>query len=121
MGDEGITLVLQYLVFPLILGSTMGSLYFLVSYQSSEQEVSWIPLAVLFLVSFFFGYSAGMIVVETAWAMFVALFSSAIAVELLDATARSIRRDEEPPKILTWVVEVIKGLRGSGGGRDGGN
>lgn len=114
--SDGLSLtsvILSYIIMPIILGATIGSFYFLVSYKSEQvTRSSILPLIVLFAVSFFFGYSAGYVVSDTAWAMFVALISSSLAVEVLDSTTRSIRDDRDPPKILVWLTDLVKSLRG---------
>lgn len=94
---------------PLLIGSTVGSLYFLVSSVSKHH---WIVLAVLFIISWFLGYSSGLPFAETMYAMLISLFSSAIAVSVLDSTTKSIEDGEEVPKILKWISDLVISLRG---------
>ncbi len=96
----------------LIIGASVGSLYFLVS---SVQKHSWYILIPLFIVSWFLGYSSGLPFASTMYAMFVSLFGSAIAVALLETTTRNVREDKEVPKILRWITELIISIRGGGG------
>ena len=48
--------VMALIFLPLLVGSTIGSMYFLVS---SVGKHSWIVLGVLFVVSWFLGYASG--------------------------------------------------------------
>lgn len=106
----GITEALAALVFlPLIIGATFGSLYFIVNNNKSHK---WWVLIVLALISWVFGYALGMPLAQTAYAMFVSLVGSAVAIVLLDSTTNNIENDKEAPKILTWVVDLIKSIRG---------
>lgn len=104
--------VMALIFLPLLVGSTVGSMYFLVS---SVGKHSWIVLGVLFIVSWFLGYASGLPFAQTMYAMLVSLFGSAMAVSILDSTKKSVNEDKEVPKILKWIVELINSVRGGGG------
>lgn len=103
--------LLSLIFLPLIIGATMGSLYFIVNNSERHKWSVLIPLA---LISWVFGYSVGLPLAETMYAMAASLFGSATAIVLLDSTTKNIKDDKGPPKILMWVAEVIKSLRGGG-------
>ena len=105
--------VMALIFLPLLVGSTIGSMYFLVS---SVGKHSWVVLGVLFIVSWFLGYASGLPFAQTMYAMLVSLFGSAMAVSILDSTKKSVNEDKEVPKILKWIVELINSLRGGGRG-----
>lgn len=101
---------LMALIFlPLIIGATVGSLYFVVD---NNQKHRWSVLLTLTFISWVFGYSIGLPLAETMYAMSVSLVGSAVAIVLLDSTTKNILEDKEPPKILRWVIDVIISLRG---------
>lgn len=101
--------VLALIFLPLIIGATMGSLYFIVN---NNKRHKWGVLIALTLVSWVFGYSVGLPLSATAYAMFASLFGSACAIVLLDSTTNNIENDREPPKILVWLLDLIRTLRG---------
>lgn len=97
------------LVVPLLIGSSVGSLYFLASHYAKYDEpwVLWIMVATSWLV----GYSSGLPVADSASATIVSLVASAIGVVTLDAINASTIEGKDPPAILKWIVEVIESIR----------
>ena len=102
--------LLAYLILPIIVGSTVGSLYFIVSHYTHYS--SRLIMAVMVLTTWLIGYSLGLPLSESSIALFVSLFSSAIGVVVLDSTVKTVNNGEEPPPILRWVIDVIKSFRG---------
>lgn len=107
MGEAFIAIVFLQL----IIGATVGSLYFIVS---NTQQHSWGMLITLAFISWMFGYALGIPLAQTTFAMFISLFGSAVAVTVLDTTVSNIEQDKEPPRILVWVIDLIKSIRGRG-------
>ena len=97
------------LVVPLLIGSSIGSLYFLASHYSKYDE-SWV-LSIMVATSWLVGYSSGLPVAESPAATIVSLIASAIGVVTLDAINASTIEGKEPPAILKWIVEVIESVR----------
>lgn len=97
------------LVVPLLIGSSIGSLYFLASHYSRYDE-SWV-LIIMVITSWLVGYSAGLPVAESPSATIVSLVASAIGVVTLDAINASTIEGKEPPAILKWILQVIESVR----------
>lgn len=102
--------LLAYLILPLIVGSTVGSLYFIVSHYT--QYSSKLIMAVMILTTWLIGYSLGLPLSESSIALFVSLFSSAIGVVVLDSTISTVKEGKEPPHILRWLLDLVRTFRG---------
>lgn len=102
--------LLAYLILPLIVGSTVGSLYFIVSHYT--QYSSKLIMAVMVLTTWLIGYSLGLPLSESSIALFVSLFSSAIGVVVLDSTISTVKEGKEPPHILRWLLDLVRTFRG---------
>lgn len=102
--------LLAYLILPIIVGSTVGSLYFIVSHYTHYS--SRLIMAVMVLTTWVFGYSLGLPLSESSMALFVSLFSSAIGVVVLDSTISTVKEGREPPHILRWLLDLVRTFRG---------
>lgn len=102
--------LLAYLILPIIVGSTVGSLYFIVSHYTHYS--SRLIMAVMVLTTWLIGYSLGLPLSESSIALFVSLFSSAIGVIVLDSTVQTVKEGKDIPPFLKWLVDVIKSFRG---------
>ena len=98
------------LVVPLLIGSSIGSLYFLASHYS-KYDKSWV-LSIMVATSWLVGYSAGLPVAESPAATIVSLVASAIGVITLDAINSSTIDGKELPPIVNWLTRVIESIRG---------
>lgn len=99
-----------YFILPVIIGATVGSMYFIVSHYTEYS--SRVRLSVMVLTTWLIGYSLGLPLAESSMALFVSLFSSAIGVVVLDSTVQTVKNGEEPPPFLRWIIDVIKSFRG---------
>ena len=102
--------LLAYLILPIIVGASVGSMYFVASHYTNYD--SKLIMAVMVVVTWVFGYSLGLPLSESSMSLFVSLFSSAIGVVVLDSTVKTVKNGEEPPPILRWIIDVIKSFRG---------
>ena len=102
--------LLAYLILPIIVGASVGSMYFIVSHLTVYD--SKFVLGVMVVVTWLLGYSLGLPLSESSLSLFVSLFSSAIGVVVLDSTVSTVKRGEDPPPILRWVIDVITSIRG---------
>lgn len=101
--------LLAYFVLPIIVGATVGSMYFIVSHLTVYD--SKFVLGVMVVVTWLMGFSLGLPLSESSLSLFVSLFSSAIGVVVLDSTVSTVKRGEDPPPILRWVIDVITSIR----------
>lgn len=102
--------LLAYLILPIIVGASVGSMYFVASHYTNYDS-KWI-MGVMVAVTWLIGYSLGLPLSESSMSLFVSLFSSAIGVVVLDSTVKTVKNGEDPPPILRWIIDVIKSFRG---------
>lgn len=102
--------MLAYLILPIIVGASVGSMYFVASHYTNYDS-KWI-MCVMVVVTWLIGYSLGLPLSESSLSLFVSLFSSAVGVVVLDSTVKTVKNGEEPPPILRWIIDVIKSFRG---------
>lgn len=105
-----IEFIATYLILPIVVGATVGSMYFLVSHIASYK--SKIVLSFMVITAWMIGYSLGLPLSESSMALFVSLISSAIGVAVLDSTVSTIKDGKDVPPFLKWITEVVKSFRG---------
>lgn len=98
------------LIVPLMVGASVGSLYFTASHYA-RYESKWV-LSSMIVTSWVLGYSAGLPVSELPSAIFISLLSSAVGVITLDAINSSTIDGKELPPIVNWLTRVIESIRG---------
>lgn len=102
--------LMAILVVPLLLGSSLGSLYFVAS--SHARYDKWWVLISMVVTSWGIGYFAGLPFADSPASAILSLICSALGVVILDATASATIRGEETPPILKWILDVISSVRG---------
>lgn len=106
-------LIMAVMIVPLLIGASIGSLYFLASHYSNYDK-PWV-LYIMVATSWFIGYSAGLPLADNPLALLVSLIASAVGVVTLDAVNASTIEGREPPPILNWIVRLIESIRSGRG------
>ena len=102
--------LLAYFILPIIVGASIGSMYFIASHYTNYD--SKLIMGVMVVVTWVFGYSLGLPLSESSMALFVSLFSSAVGVIVLDSTISTVKEGKEPPHILRWLLDLVRTFRG---------